>query len=184
MQANVVEIKKEGLHQVTASKKSGVYTIVMDKEGEYQFKRGPKTAVKEGTVDHSFRSLQFAKVLIVAGAPKGDAPKPLGAPLEITPLEGPADWHAGRTMHFQVSYMGKPVVWEEVRAAHVGFSSDGSWSFASETDKKGGVAIPMLDAGTWVVEVELHKAAPESVRSEYDEDEYTATLALEMRPRR
>jgi uncharacterized GH25 family protein len=96
LQTNVVELKDEGIHQVVVAKKPAVFTIVTDADGEIQFKRGGKTEIKEGTIDHAFRGEQFAKALIVTGAAKGAAPKPLGLPLEIVPLDGPAKWRGTR----------------------------------------------------------------------------------------
>jgi uncharacterized GH25 family protein len=180
MQSNVVEFKDEGLHQMVATKKAAVFTIVLDDEGNSLFKRGPKSAIKEGTIDRSFRSQQFAKTLLTVGEPKGAAPKPLGLPLEITPLDMPADWRAGRELRFGVQLQGKPVGLEEVRATRVGFKPDGAYCFAASTDRQGVVTVLPKEPGTWVIELELRKPADDVDRKDFDDEDYIATLVLEV----
>jgi uncharacterized GH25 family protein len=182
LQTNVVELKDEGIHQVIVSKKPAVFTIVTDTEGEPQFKRGPKSQIKEGAIDHAFRREQFAKALIVVGAAKGSPPKPVGLPLEIVPLDGPTKWRSGRDLCFKVLFQGKVVAWEQVLATHVGFTPDTAWCFATETDNQGVATIRARKAGVWVVVVKVRKLTKGKTREQYDYEDCTATLTLEVRP--
>ena len=87
-----------------------------DDEGGHVFKRGPKSAVKEGTIDYATRERQFAKALVVVGAPKSEVVKPAGLPIEIVPVEGPSAWRSG-TLRFRVVCENKALAHQEVLAA-------------------------------------------------------------------
>ena len=118
----------------------------------------------------------------MTGAAKGAAPKPLGLPLEIVPLDGPAKWRAGRALRLKVLLQGKPVVWEQVLATRVGFTPDTAWCFATETDKEGIASICVRKAGTWIVAVKVRKLAASKNRDQYDYEDRITTLTLEVRP--
>jgi len=182
MQANVIELKEEGVHQMIAARKPGLYTFVFDAEGNRVFKRGPKSAVKEGTIDYGMREQQFAKALIVVGKPKTEAVKSADLPIEIVPVEGPAAWRGGQMVRFRVLCEGKLLAHEQVRATYVGFRPDTAWCFASDTDEEGIVSVRVKEPGTWVLRAERRKLAAGKDRDEYDYDILTATLTLEVRP--
>lgn len=91
LQADSLELPSAGVHQVLVTRKPSVHTYVFNSEGNLVFKRGPKTAVKEGKIDSAIRSSQFAKALVVVGQPTKNQVKPVGLPLEIVPLDGPAN---------------------------------------------------------------------------------------------
>jgi uncharacterized GH25 family protein len=182
LQANVVELKGEGVHQVIAARKRSMFTFVFDEDGEHVFRRGPKSAVKRGTVDYGMREQQFAKALVVVGVPKAEPVKPAGLPIELVPADGPAKWRSGRTLRFRALCGGKPLAHEQVLATRVGFRPADAWCFAAETDGQGVVAVPVKEAGTWVLRVERRKLAAGKARAEYDYDTLLGTLALEVRP--
>lgn len=182
LQANVVEMKEEGIAQVVVSRKPAVFTFVEDKEGNRLMKRGRKSATTEGKIDYALRSQQFAKALIVTGKAKGPSVKPVGLDLEIVPLAEPADWRAGGDLRFQVLFQGKPLSQEQVLATYVGFRPDNAWCFATTTDQVGVATVRISQAGTWVLRVQVRKPTTGSTREEYDYESYTATLALEVQP--
>jgi uncharacterized GH25 family protein len=182
LQTNIVELKDEGVCQVIAAKKPFVFTFIYDDEGSHVFKRGPKSAVKEGSVDYAMRQQQFAKALIVVGEPKAGAGKPVGLPIEIVPVEGPSAWRSGGMLRFQVVSGKKPLLHQEVRATHIGFRPQGGWCFAAETDEKGIVSVPVKEAGTWVLRVERRDLAKNKDRDQYDYDTLVGTLVLEVQP--
>jgi uncharacterized GH25 family protein len=182
LQTNIVELKEEGVCQVLAARKPFVFTFVYDDEGGHVFKRGPKSAVKEGTVDYAMREQQFAKALLVVGAPKTEAVQPAGLPIEMVPVEGPSAWHSGGVLRFRAVCGKKPLPHQEVLAARVGFRPQGSWCFSGETDEEGIVSVPVKEAGTWVLRVEQRKLAAAKDRGEYDYDTLIGTLVLEVQP--
>jgi uncharacterized GH25 family protein len=182
LQANVVELKEQGLHQVVAARKPGVITFVTDPAGNRLLKRGPKTGITEGTIDYALRSQQFAKALIVTGPATTTAPRPLGLPLEIVPLDGPAQWRAGGLLRFRVLLHGKPVAEESLVATYIGFRPANAWCYATATDREGTATVRTGRAGTWVLRAGVRRPATGSVREQYDYESYTATLALEVQP--
>jgi uncharacterized GH25 family protein len=182
LQTNVIELKEDGVSQVVAARKPFVFTFVYDDEGNHIFKRGPKSAVKEGTVDYGMHGQQFAKALIVVGTPKAEPVKPVGLPIEIVPVEGPSAWHSGGVLRFRAVCGKKSLPHEEVLATRVGFRPQGSWCFAGETDEKGIVSVPVKEAGTWVLRVERKKPAAAKDRDKYDFDTLVGALVLEVRP--
>lgn len=182
LQTNTVELTEEGVCQVIAARKPFVFTFVYDEEGRHIFKRGPKSAVTEGTVDYTERGQQFSKALIVVGKPKIEAVKPAGLPIEIVPVEGPSAWRSGCTLRFRAMCGKKALPHQEVLATRVGFRPQGVWCFAAETDEEGIVSVPVKEAGTWVLKVERKKLASAKDRNEYDYDTLLGTLVLEVRP--
>jgi uncharacterized GH25 family protein len=182
MQTNIVELKEEGVCQIVAARKPFVFTFVYDGEGGHVFKRGPKSAIKDGTVDYAMREQQFAKALIVVGTPKAEAVKPVGLPIEVVPVEGPSAWRSGGMLRFRALCDKKPLAHQEVLATRVGFRPQGAWCFAAETDEEGMVSVPVKEAGTWVLRVERRKLAQGKNRDQYDYDALLGTLVLEVQP--
>jgi uncharacterized GH25 family protein len=184
LQTNVVELKEEGVCQVVAARKPYIYTVLVNDDGEsgFKFKIGPKSAVKEGTVDYAMHWQAFAKALIVVGEPKSEAVKPAGLPIEIVPVEGPASWRSGHTLRFRLLHANKPLPYQEVWATRVGLLPHGTWCFAAYADEEGIVSVPVKEAGTWVVRMQRKKLAAAKDRNDYDFDTLNATLTLEVQP--
>jgi uncharacterized GH25 family protein len=182
LQTNLVEVKDEGVCQVIAARKPFVSTFVLDDKGGRIFKRGPKSAVTEGTVDYAVRDQQFAKALIVVGTPKAEAVEPAGLPIEIVPVEGPSAWRSGGVLRFRAVCGKKPLPHQELLATRVGVRPQGTWCFAAATDDEGIVFVPVKEAGTWVLRVERKKLAAAKDRDEYDYDTLIGTLVLEVQP--
>ena len=90
LHANEVHVEEDGVSKAVATRKPAVYTEVVDGKGNHTHIRGPKTSVKEGTVDHAeLQSHQFSKALLVSGTKVDKAVEPLGHELEIVPMEAP-----------------------------------------------------------------------------------------------
>jgi uncharacterized GH25 family protein len=181
LQANTVSLSAAGVYQAIVVRKSAVLTFVEDAEGNRVMKRGAKNSIKEGEIDYGFRSQQFGKVLLVAGAPKDGAIKPEGLPLEIVPVEGPSGWKRG-DVQFRVLFQGKPLGEETLTATRVGFEPADAWCFATHTNHDGLATIRAAEAGTWVLRVAVRKPTGSAVRDQYDYEWYTSTLTLEIRP--
>ena len=182
LQANVVTLKDVGTYQVLVGRKAGIYTYVFDAEGNRLLKRSPKNVVKEGKIDYALRSQQYAKALIVVGAPSAEPIKPAGLPIEIVPLDGPVAWKSKAKLRFRVLLQGKPLSGAEVTARYVGFKPDNGWCYATTTNRDGEADVPPCQGGTWVLKVRSRELAREAAREQYDFDSYTATLTLEIQP--
>jgi uncharacterized GH25 family protein len=160
LQANVVPLSQDGVYAVLVTRKASVFSYVLDDEGTRQLKRGPKTAHPADKLDSATRYQQAGKALIVVGKPGNTAPAPLGLPIEITPLEGPARWTAHTDIPFQILLDGKPVPTAEVQARPVGFKPDDAWAYATESNRQGGFRIRPSVAGTWVIKVNVKNLTP------------------------
>lgn len=182
LQENAVELKAAGVHTAVVTRKPSVYTYVLGEDGDRQLKRGPKSEHPPEKVESGTRYLQAGKALVVVGKPGDAAPKPLGLPVEISPLDGPARWAAGKDVRFQITLDGKPVPVADVQARFVGFKPDDAWCYATESDRKGEFAVRPDRAGTWVLKVTVKKLTKGKTRDEYDFEAFTATLTLEVLP--
>ena len=182
LQTNVVELKDTGLHQVAVARKTSLYTYVFDEEGKRQLKRGPKTAQGAAKIDVGTKSLQCAKAMISVGKLTDTAPSPVGLPVEIVPLDGPAKWRANTPVRFQVLLEGKPLSTAEVVARSVGFKPDNAWSYATLSNRTGEFTVTPSTPGTWVVKVHTQRLVTGKEREDYDFESFTATLSLEVAP--
>jgi uncharacterized GH25 family protein len=182
LQENSLELKVPGVHTAIITRKPSVFTYVIGDDGDRQLKRGPKTEHPADKVASGTKYLQAGKALIVVGKPMDAAPKPLGLPLEITPLDGPAKWLAGKDVRFQIALDGKPVPVAEVQARPIGFEPDHAWNYSTESNRKGEFTVRPDRAGIWVVKVAFKKLTKGKTRDEYDFEAYTATLTLEVQP--
>lgn len=182
LQANAVELPGNGLHQAVVTRKITVYTTVIDGDGNRQLKRGPKTSVIEGKIDHTLRSVQTAKAVIRVGPASAEAVKPLGLDVEIVPLDGPAQWKKDKDIRVQVLVNGKPLAFASVLARTIDFKPDNAWSYATTTNRQGEATLRPNRSGTWVVKVNTKVDATGAALKDYDYTSYTTTLALEIEP--
>ncbi len=181
-QVNRVRLAEPGVYQVVAARHPAVLTFVIDAEGNRVLRRGPKSGITEGTIDIAQRSRHAAKALVVVGPPQPAAIEPAGLPVEIVPLDGPADWRAGRDVRCQVLVEGKPAAGELLLATYAGFEPEEAWCYAIATDREGTATVRPQQAGVWTLMVRSRKLTAGDTREEYDFDSYTATLTLEIRP--
>jgi uncharacterized GH25 family protein len=182
LQANSVAVEEAGIHQVIAIRKPAILTYVIDEEGNKVMKKGPKSGVTGGKVDYGFRSQQFAKALIVKEPAGKSKVKAVGLPLEIVPLAAPEEWRKGTALAFQVLYHGKPLAGEQVLATYVGFRPNNAWCYATTTSKQGIATVLPQQAGTWVLRVQVRQPADAKVKDQYDYENLTSTLTLEILP--
>ena len=182
LHANEVHVEEDGVYQAVATRKPAVYTEVVDAKGNHTHIRGPKTSVKQGTVDHALQSHQFSKALLVSGTKADKAVEPLGHELEIVPIEPPSAWRNGRDVQFQVLFKGKPLRSGDLVARPIGFKPDNAWSYATSTGTKGVATIRPSQSGTWSCAVRTQQPAGRDRQAEFDYDSYTATLVLEIKP--
>jgi len=184
LHTNSVEFKQTGLYRAVTSRKASVFTYVFDGDGNRVLKRGPKSGITEGKIDTATRSVMAGTALILVGKAGDAAPKAVGLPVEITPLDGPAKWAANTDIRFEVLIGGKAVTntFPIVEARYVGFKPDNAWSYATTANKDGVATIRPDRAGTWVVKVNVKRPAPDVQKSEFDTESFTATLSLEVRP--
>ena len=182
LQANAVELKDAGVYTAIVARKSSVYTYVLGEEDDRQLKRGPKTEHAGAKIESATRYQQAGKALIVVGKAGDAAPKPVGLPVEITPLDGPVKWTVNSDIRFQIVLDGKPVATAEVLARDIGFKPEDAWCYATESNKKGEFTVRPSQAGTWVIKVNVKKLTQGKTREQYDFESYTATLTLEVRP--
>lgn len=179
---NRLRLNEPGVYQVVAARHPAVLTFVFDAEGNRRFRRGPKSEVTEGRIDFAQRSRHAAKALIVVGPPQPAAIEPAGLPVEIVPLDGPAQWRTGRDVRFQVLVEGEPAARELLLATYAGFEPEEAWCYAISTDREGIAVVRPQQAGVWSVMVQSRRLTSGETREEYDFDSYTGTLTLEIRP--
>jgi len=182
LQTNATTLETEGIHQVVVARKSGIFTFVLDDENKQHLKRGPKTAVKEGQIDHAIRSRQLAKALIVVGKASTESTKPAGLAFEIVALDGPVQWQGGKETPFRILLNGKPHSGVDVKARYVGFKPDSGWCYATTSSREGALTICPQQAGTWVLKASTRILTTGSTREQYDFESYTTTLSLEVLP--
>ncbi len=182
LQANAVEVTGAGVHTAVVVRKPSVFTYVIDEDGERQFKRGAKSEHSGAKIDSAVRSVQTGAALIVVGKPGDAAPKAVGLPVEIVPLDGPNKWVANADVRFQLLIDGKPVSGADVSARPVGFKPDDAWSYATHSGSKGEFAIRPNTAGTWVVKAAVKQLTNGKTRDEYDYESFVTTLSLEVLP--
>ena len=179
-QRNTVHLEEQGIYTAEAIRKSAILTIYRVGKQHIHF-LGPKTKVRQGaTIEESFRSFQYAKA-IVATAPDAQAPKPIGHTLEIVPATGPDGWIVGKDIPFQILFEGKPVSGKQFQAKPISFKPDDVWTWTRPADQDGKAVLRPSEAGTWLIRTVVERPAPAADQAEYDRDEWTATLVLEIR---
>ena len=195
--SNSSSLQEEGVYQAIATRKPSIFTVVIDADGKHHHHRGPKSSVKpeDGRIDYGALSHQYAKSLITSGQRDNKAVEAQGLPLEIVPLEAPADWRANRDLRFQVLFQGQPVADEELVISVIGIQNNvdaqsdtdtdlGTFGNPTlQTDRDGVATVKAGPAGTWVLRQRTRKpVADEALRSQYDYESHTSTLVLEVLP--
>jgi uncharacterized GH25 family protein len=182
LQENAVELKEAGLHTVVSTRKSGIFTYILDSENNRQLKRGSKADNAGAKIDSSTRYAQAGKAMIVVGKPGDAAPKPIGLPIEVVPLDPPSKWTANSTIRFQILVDGKPVPSADINARSIGFKPENAWSYSTQSNAQGEFTVRPSELGTWVIRANVKKLAQGADREQFDLDSNTATLTLEVLP--
>lgn len=181
LQANAVQLTP-GINQIAVSRKVSVISYVLDAEGNKQLKRLPKSAIKEGKVESSQRSVMCGKALVTSGPDAAQAVKALGQRIEIMPIEAPGRWRAGEALRYQVLLDGQPLANAKVDALRVSIPATEGETISAETDAKGIATLKLGSAGVWALKANSREPAAGTALQDYDFTSYTATLTFEVRP--
>jgi uncharacterized GH25 family protein len=163
-------LSQEGTYLVAAQRKAGFYTKTA---------QGGKSVSKKGLNDVIACSYSLMCMKAVANVGKGtQADTVVGHPIEIIPLQNPANLKAGDYLPIRVLFDGKPYS-GDVFATYMGFSTDkNTFAYATTTDKKGHGRIRILQQGIWLIKVAHTIPFPDP--NECDVRSYVATLTLEV----
>ena len=147
---------KAGTYQVAVTSKDIFFTMYLDKKGKQKMVTKPLDEVKGvEKVLFSVKYKSFAKAF--TAVKKWTDPKPLGHDLELMPLTDLSNVHVGNMVHFDVSFMGKPLSVkgdriESMTATSNTFGGPDNFSlYAYLMDGKSQFRMP--SAGQWVVNV-------------------------------
>lgn len=120
----------------------------------------------------SMWSVKFAKAALGASAPWD---RVVGQPLEIVPLEAPAQ--ASGKIRVRVLFEGRPLAGSDVVATDgANFKSEADQARAT-TDADGIAVVPLRSAGPQVLGAS-HRVAPSQTPPLADTDSYSATFAF------
>ena len=103
--------------------------------------------------------------------------KPVGLPIEIVPLDHPANVKPGGKLTLQVLLDGKPLAGAEVKGRYAAFASlvsDTAFAYSDTTDQEGKVTFVPLSAGEWIVTVRSEK--PYDPPAKCDKTDYGTSL--------
>jgi uncharacterized GH25 family protein len=181
LHANSVTLQTPGLYQAIVSRKPTLLTWVIDADGNRVMRRGPRDSIKDAKIDVALRSQMFGKAVIVADKAGETLSRPVGLPLEIVPLEPPAQWKAGARLRVQVLHQGKPLAGAEVHATYVGHRAEDG-AATTKTNAEGQAELHTRSAAVWVLKVQHRVPSTGAARNQYDYEALTSTLALEVLP--
>lgn len=179
-QRNTVHLEEEGLYTAGAVRKPAVMTIFRFEDRHVHF-LGPKTKIRPGArVEDSMRSFQFAKALVTTGR-GSEKPRPIGHALEIVPAVAPENWVVGRDIPFQVLFEGRPISGKLFQAKPLNFKPDDVWTWTRTTSQHGTAELRPDRAGTWLLKATVERPSAPADREQFDVDQWTSTLILEIR---
>ena len=119
------------------------------------------------------------KAVVNVGKERGNVDTPIGHPMEIIPLENPAELRAGDYMPVQVLLKGKPFK-GNIYATYIGLSTQkNTFAYTTSTDKKGKGEIKLLCCGVWMIKADHEEPYPD--QSECDVESFVATLTFEVK---
>lgn len=179
LQANELKMEEQGLYQFVAERKTQVYTVVSAGEGKHAYLRAPKREAKlsEGQkVLASMRSRMYAKAIAVVGEAPAAVPAALGHELEIVPLSKVSEFKADAPLRFRVLFQGKPLAKAVASAVPASGSADGPATL--EVDAEGVFTWTPDEPGPYTLSVNYKAQAEESLRADFDNESYVATLTL------
>ncbi len=165
-------ISRPGAYIVAAKRKAGFYTKTTQ-GGKRCSKKGLKNVIK------CFHSHMCMKAVVNVGEGKGKVDVRIGHPMEIIPLENPADLRAGDYLPVQVLLKGKPFK-GVIYATYVGFSTEkNTFAYSTTTNRKGEGKIKILHSGVWMIKADHEESYPD--QSECDVESFVATLTFEVK---
>lgn len=173
-----LHFKAPGHYLISVARQPGYYTMHLD-NGTLRHKLGPKTGLQDVILSLYYE--QYAKSLIQVGEAQGDAyQKPVGHRLEIIPLADPRTLRGdgGHFLPVKVLFNGQPARFCKVTATHSGFAANDDFAFATTADSEGIARIRLTHWGPWLIKANVRQAAPDDMRAQVDELNYTATLTL------
>ena len=170
------------LQSEEALSQEGVYIVAAQQKDSYYTKtaNGAKRTSKKG-LDGVIRCSYSHKCMkAVATVGKGGrADTVVGHPIEIIPLENPANLKAGDYLPIRVIADGKPFS-GDVFATFSGFSTEKStFAYATRTDKKGHARIRILQPGVWLIKVSHEVPFADSTECDLEKFVGTLTFAVE-----
>lgn len=177
----IVRTSEVELQSETSLTREGTYLVVAQRKAGFYSKtaHGGKSVSKKGLKDVIRCSYSHMCMKAVANVGKaGRADMVVGQPIEIIPIENPANLRAGDYLPIRVVADGKPYR-GEVLATYAGFSTDkDTFAYATKTDKQGEARIKILQSGIWLVKVCREIPYPDP--AECDIQSYVGTLTFKV----
>ena len=160
-----------GAYLIVAELKSGFLSITTDGH-----KLGNKKQFKN--VVSCFKYVMNAKALIEVGGKSKGFSRTAGEPLEIIPLENPANLKPGDVMPLKILFKGKPLSKTNLQAIYAGYRTHEKhhWAVERRSDSNGVVRIKIKPGGQWMFKVS-HKVPYPDI-SEADQYSYTTSLTM------
>jgi uncharacterized GH25 family protein len=163
-------LSQPGVYLAATEKKPGFFTT-LDKG----FARKPKPGLKG--VKKCSQFLYIMKSIVVVGqGGQGDVSRRIGQPLELVPLDNPAQLKPGDFMRIQVLLKGKPLRGAFVYATYAGFSDLGAFAYTNQANRDGIFTLRILRPGTWLVHVKHEQDYPDP--KECDLLQYNSSLTF------
>ncbi|MDR1043924.1 MAG: DUF4198 domain-containing protein [Candidatus Adiutrix sp.] len=125
-------------------------------------------------------SSSFGKAVVNIGGARESAliSRPVGQDLEIVPQVNPAELRPGQKFPVKVLLKGRPLPGADVRAYYAGFSDEGAYAFAGQTNQDGLINIIPLKAGQWLANVSESRPYPDQARC--DTENFNASLTFNI----
>ena len=182
-----VELSAPGIYTVAGESNPGYYNMYADKDGKVHHSTSALDELKDAArVMLSVRAYQFPKTYLAVGDTDGaSAPQPLGATLEIVPVQAPGTLHAGDRLELSILFEGKPVPdGTEFDATYMGFSMQmEDYLYTTRTTANGKGHIDLACAGVWYIRTHFTQPATGQWQGKCRELMYNATLTLSVAPR-
>lgn len=151
-----VRFEDAGTHVVTYDSKPSLITLEPAKFEEYLHEEGLEFVIAERAKAGESASpgrerYRRCNKTIVRADGKADATFGVttGQPLEIIPLDNPADWRAGGTLRFKVLLAGQPLADAKVRAWHR--AGETLTTLDARTSAEGEFSFALPAGGQWML---------------------------------
>ena len=182
-----VELSAPGIYTVAGESNPGYYNIYADIDGKVRHSTDALDELKDAArVMMSVRAYQFPKTYLAVGdTDDASTPQPVGAKLEIVPVQAPGTLHAGDRLELSILFEGRPVPdGTEFDATYMGFSTEmEDYLYTGRTTTGGRGHIDLACAGVWYIRTHFTQPAGGEWQGKCRELMYNATLALSVAPR-